>query len=90
MGHSSRKRGERGEVHMIHVRVGQQDQIDRGQLAESQRRSDITFRAGGSEAQGDANASSESGVSEDVETEKVDQDGRMTEPTKRHGIVRPF
>jgi hypothetical protein len=75
---------------MIHVRMREENDIERRQLARPESRSDVAL---GSERQGanaDANASLQRWIREDPDTKKVEQHRCVTEPRKCQLIVSPM
>jgi hypothetical protein len=74
---------------MVEVRVRDQHQIDRRQIAGRQRALDEAQRAYRAEADGDANPAEQYRVGEDAHAVEVDQHGGVSEPRQRNGVVVP-
>jgi hypothetical protein len=85
----ARNARERGQVEMIHMRMGKKDKIDTGHIPGIQSRADQSFAADGSNANLRANSIKEDGIGEDVNTEEVQKDGGMSNPANVDRLVGP-
>src|SRR5436190_11544249 len=85
----ARELAQRADVEMIHVRVCQQDEVDRRQLPDAQRRRDEAFRAERHDARADADAREQRRIGEDPDAVEVDEERGVTEPREREPIVTP-
>src|SRR5678816_350466 len=74
---------------MIEVRVRYQHEIDLWKFVRREGALHETHRPESPQTEIHANARIERRVCQDAQTVEVDEDGRVSEPRKRHGIVRP-
>ena len=74
---------------MIHVRVRQQDEIERWQLARPERRRNEAFGSECEHAGTHADASQQGWIGDQPDSEQVDEERRMTKPREGETIVRP-
>jgi hypothetical protein len=65
---------------MIVVGVGDEDQVDGGQIADVERGSEQATRAAGPQAQANANTVGENGIGQDIHFADAQEDGGVADP----------
>lgn len=76
-------------VEMIEVRVREEDEIDRRQLAKLQRRLRQAFRSDRKSGQTNSAAREKNRIGQDGDAEEIEQDCGMPEPGRGQAVVRP-
>ena len=74
---------------MIEVRMGKNDNIDLGQLLKLKRGRDQSFWADSESWQTNADARGKHRISENLDAEKIDKHGRVTNPCERDLRIAP-
>lgn len=77
------------KVHVVHVGMGEEDQIDAREIIGIERGADDAFAADGGDAELRADAIEKDGIGEDVHAEEIEEDSGVAYPADIHGVVRP-
>jgi len=74
---------------MVHVPMRKQDDINRRELFDGEGRGDVTLWPGGAQPERNSDAIPKSGIGQNANAKKIDEDCRMPDPAKCDCIIRP-
>ena len=80
----------RGQIHMVHMGMGEQENINWWKLPGKQRRGDVTLWASGAEAQRNADTIAQGGIGQNMDSVEIDQDSGVPKPADGDLVIWPL